>query len=499
MTAQLEQNQVKSNMNTPDNSENSVLECGDLNNGAPNSYAGAAGGNKHVLTFHLESDKKNFFMTVKEIATLVYNRLMAPPKSLHTFDDTAYAKLTVELHGWVDLGELNLTTALQIRDDLKTKPFKREIPEKKVSIYWAPRTLSNEKIQEKLESFGKINCHVGVVNKIYRATEDDDPITAMMDGVTLPDREVYMAVLCPIPSHILVDGIKIKIVYQGQARTCARCFRFWGQCPGKGNSAECKKLMEEENKKKAEKGEKVVKAPSLKKKMSKLEKTLEEKMKIANQKHDIQVKNKPVPSLILISGLPKEITLPQLMNLFKKNNCIIESLDDKLELKVDSTGNGIGQAIMTGLDEIDWELVREQMDGVYIANQRLKVTAVQEVTPKKPEPEPEDDAMQTSPPSSPATASPPTTASPPPTDPSQAASGSGSFISNLVQKFSGEPPRTAGGSKIYPRLTESGNVKESRKSTRKSTDDESSPKLGRGGDHNVSKRSKNTKNNKNSK
>ena len=155
-------------------------------------------------------------------------------------------------------------------------------------------------------------------------------------------------------------------------------------------------------------------------------------------------------------------------------------------------------AALTSLDEIDWELVREQMDGVFIANQRLKVTAVQEVTPKKPEPEPEDDAMQTSPPSSPATASPPT-ASPSPTETSQAASGSGNFISNLVQKFSGEPPRTAGGSKIYPRLTESGNVKESRKSTRKSTDDESSPKLGRGGDHNVSKRSKNTKNNKNSK
>ena len=488
MTAQLEQTNV-TNLNTP--ATMTDQECGDISTESPNNYAGAAGAGRHKLTFLLEAEKKNdFFVTVADVARLVYCRLDAPPNSLLEFDDVAYGKLTVYLRGEVDLGALNLTSALKIRDGLMTKPFKREIPEKLVNIYWAPATLSNEKIQEQLSKFGTINPHVGVMNKIYHAKPDDDDITKMMDGVILPDREVYMAVLLPIPSHILVDGVKIKIVYQGQPRTCARCFRYWGQCPGGGNSAECKKKAEEENKKKEEKGEKAKKAPSLKKKMNQLEKTLEEKMKIQKEKHEINVKNKPVPTLILISGLPQEITLAQMMNVFKKNNCDIENLDEKLELLVDSEGKGVGQASLTGLDEIDFELVNEQIDGAYVSGKRLKVTPVTEVTPKKPAAEEASEV--------PASPMDETSSS----ESSSARSGpmaaGASMISSLVKKFSStEPPVTAGGSKVYSRITESGKEITSKKSAR--DEDDSSPKLSRGGEHNVSTRnSKKLKNNKNS-
>ena len=220
MTVQLEQNQQAIKLNTPDNSDN--------------AFAGAAGGDKHTLTIILKSEKKDdFIMTVPEIAKLVYSQLLAPPKSLISFDNSAYGKLTVVLYGCVDLDKLNLTTGFQIRDGLWTKPFKET--KKKINIYWAPASLSNQSIKEKLEKFGKVH---DVKNKIYKTNNDDDPITAMMDGVILPERESYMTVLLPIPRHILVDGLRVKIVYEGQIYFCENCLGSWEKCPG--DSAECR-------------------------------------------------------------------------------------------------------------------------------------------------------------------------------------------------------------------------------------------------------------------
>ena len=60
----------------------------------------------------------------------------------------------------------------------------------------------------------------------------------MMDGVILPERESYMTVLLPIPRHILVDGLRVKIVYEGQIYFCENCLGSWEKCPG--DSEECR-------------------------------------------------------------------------------------------------------------------------------------------------------------------------------------------------------------------------------------------------------------------
>ena len=139
------------------------------------------------------------------------------------------------LHSWMDQDKLNLVTAFRKRDGLMTKPFKEIIPQKKINIYSAPASLSNQSIKENLEKFGKVH---DVKNKIYKTNNDDDPITAMMDGVILPERESYMTVLLPIPRHILVDGLRVKIVYEGQIYFCENCLGSWEKCPG--DSAECR-------------------------------------------------------------------------------------------------------------------------------------------------------------------------------------------------------------------------------------------------------------------
>ena len=175
MTSQLE----GINLNTPDN----------------------AFGDKHTLTFILRSKKgDDFIVTLPDIARLVYLQLLAPPEALITFDNSAYGKLTVVLHSWMDQDKLNLVTAFRKRDGLMTKPFKEIIPQKKINIYSAPASLSNQSIKENLEKFGE-------VHDVKNNTTDDDPITSMMD------REVHMVVLLPIPSCI--KWVKFSIISIG--------------------------------------------------------------------------------------------------------------------------------------------------------------------------------------------------------------------------------------------------------------------------------------------
>ena len=50
-----------------------------------------------------------------------------------------------------------------------------------------------------------------------------------------------MKIFKPIPSFIMAGGIRIKVVYEGQTRTCPRCSAAWASCPGGGNPETCQK------------------------------------------------------------------------------------------------------------------------------------------------------------------------------------------------------------------------------------------------------------------
>ena len=214
-------------------------------------------------------------------------------------------------------------------------------------------------------------------------------------------------------------------------------------------------------------------------------------MKEERRKHGIEVKNKPTPSMIKITGFPKEATLAEICNIFKKNHCDIENLDDKIEITGDK---GDGPVLLTDLDEIDYELVMEQMDGHFVKGKRLKAVAIQDVTPEKAAPlqpeDPNDQDMQseTSSPSSPDVEAVKT--------PTDQAGSSGEVQKSLFQsvrdKF--QPAKdalakqTPGGSKVYQRVTASGSKVESRKTPHASSGDDGSPPLSQRGSENVSKR-----------
>ena len=415
------------------------MECGDdLNTEGESSESPET----QSITFTLEAEKKNdFHVTVPEVAKLVYGRLNAPPKTLVSYDDTMYKKLTIVLKSTFRVDTINYRDGLVIRPGLRTKPLAEKVPEKRVHIFWAPKSITNEAIEKVLHMFGEVT--VGVENKVYEAKETDNDVTKMMDGVILPDRQCKMIIRAQIPSHVLVGGVKVKILYEGQSRTCARCFKFWSQCPGKGNSGECKKLQEAAEQEKVDKGETIKKKKTLGDHMKKLESKLEKKMasaKEAEERANIDQSKVPLPTSILIENVPLEVTLPQIINLFKKNNTDLENLTEKIVMDNVKPGT----IVLKDLDRIDHELVTENINGVYLSGKRLRAIPLQDVTPEKGdgnESEKEEDVEEEN----------PVNKTPK------------NIVKNLASKFQEQTP---GGSKVYSRVAADGSEVSVKKTSR---------------------------------
>ena len=174
----------------------------------------------------------------------------------------------------------------------------------------------------------------------------------------------------------------------------------------------------------------------------------------------------PRPTSIVITNVPVDATLPQIMNLFKKNNTDIDNLDDKLVMDKGKPGT----IILKDLDEIDYELVIENINGIYIKNKRLKAVPVQDFTPEKEKPGEWENSSENS------------------EDEVQEVEGAAGGVKTPVVKVADKIQQyeeTATGSKVYERKTASGNTKMSKKTTRKESA-EGSPELAK----NVTQRSR---------
>ena len=482
-------------MSNVENSEPTPMEeeCGDDNNKSTPTYAGITGDGTYDITFSLEADKKDdYSVTYKEVAHMVYKRLDAPPWTLVKYDDTRFGKLTITLKNTAVLNSLVLSHGLEIRGGLRTLPVKQQVKETKVQVFWAPFSISNEKIDAVLSTFGEvIGC---VTNKVCEPKEDDDEITKMMKGVILTDRQCTMVIRYPIPSHILVEGVKVKVTYYGQSRTCSRCYKYWNLCPGGGKASVCRAKAEAEKKEKEGKGEKAPKAPNMKQHWKKLTKKMDEKMKKGpNVNLDDGATGADVaPTCLRLTNMPPDITLPELLNVMKNNHCgDIEELDDKIMLDNSKPGT----AVVKELDKIDFELIVEWIDGVFLRGKRIKVTPIQERTPEKEndrssQEDGESPVMSmSSSGTSPSSSAPPPSGPPSETAPSSKVNSHGknkddivnidrtpppnqTAMEKLANLFTGKDPKKT---KEYERVTDSGRKINSSKNLRFSSGDELSP------------------------
>ena len=467
--------------------------CGDddANKSTP-TYAGITGDGNYDITFKLEADKKDdYSVTYKEVAHMVYKRLDAPPWTLVKYDDTRFGKLTITLKNTAILNSLVLSHGLEIRAGLRTQPVKQQVKETKVQIFWAPFSISNQQIDAVLSTFGEVTSEVS--NKVCEPKEDDDDITKMMKGVILTDRYCSMVIRYPIPSHILVEGVKVKITYYGQSRTCSRCYKYWNLCPGGGKASVCRAKAEAEKKEKEGKGEKVPKAPNMNKHWKAVTKKIEDKKKKGpNLDLDDDATGADVaPTCLRVTSLPPDVTLPELLNIMKSNHCgDIEDLGDKIMLDNSKPGT----AVIKDLDKIDFELVIENIDGVFLRGKRFKVTPIQEKTPEK-ETEKNSQEEEGSSPVMSMGASAGTSSSSSSTPPPGASAAPTPKVNHLeknkddIENIDRTPPNPTAMEKLakfftgkenkktkeYERVTESGRKINSSKNLRFSSSDETSP------------------------
>ena len=215
--------------------------------GRTQSYAQAAANTK-TLELHLaREDKSNdFYVSYAEAATLVFKRLNVPEGTLLAIDNTPYKKLIIELDGSVDISQLNLTQALEVRKGLKTRPLQSPDTDREVRITRAPMKMDNEEIKNVLRLFGEITYNIRHVVLEPSAGAAPDSWQVLMRGVKTAERTLRMKIKTNIPSFIMVQGTKLKVDYAGQPKTCPRCQKYWATCPGGGKVDKCKKNGGEE-------------------------------------------------------------------------------------------------------------------------------------------------------------------------------------------------------------------------------------------------------------
>ena len=110
------------------------------------------------------------------------------------------------------------------------KPMDRK--EVEVTIKNLNLNTPDSMVLEYLALFGRIVKHVAVY-----ATNKEGPFAGMKNG----DRKYMMDFSGGrnLGTYHLIDGAKVHISYSGQRRTCARCQRTAGTCPGAGLARNC--------------------------------------------------------------------------------------------------------------------------------------------------------------------------------------------------------------------------------------------------------------------
>ena len=208
------------------------------------SYANAAK-NTWTLELHLyREDNGNYFhISDKELGDLVVKKLGVKKGFCKSADTSPYKKIILEIHDSISSGSLNVTQSLQIRKGLYTRPIQAPEKDRGVFIKWASMNFNNKDIELILSHFGEVTEPVAHVVIKDNGT---DEWTNLMDGVTTSERKCRMKIWTNIPSIIMVRGVKLRIDYPGQPKTCSRCMKFWSSCPGGGKTEKCKKEGGEE-------------------------------------------------------------------------------------------------------------------------------------------------------------------------------------------------------------------------------------------------------------
>ena len=186
--------------------------------------------------FFKKNNNVNTSLSVEDKAKLIFNRICVPEGKCLGIDDSKRDRLTIIVDGTVPIYSLHVQFSFEAKTGLFTKPIAPVVRQKRVLIFYTDYNVEDEKIVSALSIFGKITSEVE--HQVYEPKADASDLEKKMKGIKKADRMVMMKITRNIPSFIIIDGKKAKIVYDGQARNCGRCLNRLHVCPAEGKADE---------------------------------------------------------------------------------------------------------------------------------------------------------------------------------------------------------------------------------------------------------------------
>ena len=210
------------------------------------SYSNMVKSNSNVypIEVHLVRYERSipYNLTDEQKSNLAFNKIGIPKGKLSYIDDSSFRRIDFYVSQDVPKSALNLNTAFELMPGLRTKPVSVKRRETWVNIYWTAVNDDDKDIIDSLSYFGIVTS--SVQHMTYRVSEKDKNNEALklLEGVKKGDRKVRMKIHKNIPSYIIIGGKRVKVTFEGQLKTCARCHDIWQDCPGKGVPDKCEEL-----------------------------------------------------------------------------------------------------------------------------------------------------------------------------------------------------------------------------------------------------------------
>ena len=199
---------------------------------------------RDVLRIVLKKTDKSasFFLSDKQKGKLVFQQLDIPKEKVIGIDMEDFRTIRVHMNTWAE--PWKIAYSIQVKDGLVTLPMRMFRRNTKVRIQRAGVGTSKTEITEMLSHFGTIE------EDVHWCTYFEDhphPNTLseeerMMRGIKNGEATVRMFISKPIPSFgLLPNGRKVRVKYNAQPTTCARCHQGIRGCKGNANAAKCER------------------------------------------------------------------------------------------------------------------------------------------------------------------------------------------------------------------------------------------------------------------
>ena len=181
----------------------------------------------NILDIILERKDQNvsYNLTKDELSKLLFQRMKINPKNIIKIDTSGFGKILLELKSALKPEDFMNFPAFDIRDGLRTKLYKpHHKKEVLVTISWLDLETPDDNVIHVLSFFGKVKS--GIEYSKIKEEPGESAEAKLLNNILSGEHKIWIEVEKPIPSYGVINGRRVKIFYNGQKQTCARCFKF---------------------------------------------------------------------------------------------------------------------------------------------------------------------------------------------------------------------------------------------------------------------------------